>query len=29
MSKVVEAVYEKGALRLLEKLDLPEGDLRT
>ncbi len=25
MSKVVEAVYEKGALRPLEKLDLPEG----
>ena len=25
MSKVVEAVYEKGSLRPLEKLDLPEG----
>ncbi len=25
MSKVVEAVYEKGMLRPLEKLDLPEG----
>ncbi len=25
MSRVVEAVYEKGKLRLLEKLDLPEG----
>ena len=25
MSKVVEAVYEKGVLRPLEKLDLPEG----
>ncbi len=25
MSKVVEAVYEKGILRPLEKLDLPEG----
>ena len=25
MSRVVEAVYEKGMLRPLEKLDLPEG----
>ncbi len=25
LSKVVEAVYEKGVLRLLERLDLPEG----
>jgi len=25
VSRVVEAVYEKGMLRPLEKLDLPEG----
>lgn len=25
MGRVVEAVYEKGILRPLEKLDLPEG----
>ena len=25
MSRVIEAVYEKGVLRPLEKLDLPEG----
>ncbi|OYT51718.1 MAG: DUF104 domain-containing protein [Desulfurococcales archaeon ex4484_217_2] len=25
MRRVVEAVYEKGMLRPLEKLDLPEG----
>jgi len=25
VSRVVEAVYEKGILRPLEKLDLPEG----
>lgn len=25
MSKVIEAVYEKGVLRPLKKLDLPEG----
>ncbi|MCE4598853.1 MAG: antitoxin family protein [Desulfurococcales archaeon] len=25
MSKVIEAIYEKGILRPLEKLDLPEG----
>ena len=25
MSKVVEAIYERGVLRPLEKLDLPEG----
>ena len=25
MSKIVEAVYEKGMLRPLEKLHLPEG----
>ena len=25
MSKVVEAVYERGVLRPLERLDLPEG----
>lgn len=26
MSRVVEAVYEKGVLRPLEKLDLEEGE---
>lgn len=25
VSKVIEAIYEKGILRPLEKLDLPEG----
>ncbi len=25
MSKVIEAVYERGVLRPLRKLDLPEG----
>ncbi len=25
MSRIIEAVYEKGILRPLEKLDLPEG----
>jgi len=25
MSRVIEAVYEKGVLRPLEKLDLPDG----
>ena len=25
MSKVIEAVYERGVLRPLEKLNLPEG----
>lgn len=25
LSKVIEAVYEKGVLRPLRKLDLPEG----
>jgi len=25
MSRVIETVYEKGVLRPLEKLDLPEG----
>ena len=25
MSRVIEAVYEKGILRPLEKLDLPDG----
>ena len=25
MSKVIEAVYERGVLRPLEELDLPEG----
>lgn len=25
MSKVIEAIYERGVLRPLEKLDLPEG----
>ena len=25
LSKVIEAVYEKGVLRPLKKLDLPEG----
>ncbi len=25
MGKVIEAVYEKGMLRPLERLDLPEG----
>jgi len=25
MSRIIEAVYEKGVLRPLEKLDLPDG----
>ncbi len=25
VSRIIEAVYEKGVLRPLEKLDLPEG----